>query len=56
VRLEYRPAKLNCTLEVKNLLNDFVLTDEEGQRHMLRDFVGYPLPGRTVMLTLHWRS
>ncbi len=51
-----RPREgLSFTVEVKNLLNTFVLTDADGNRRPLRDFEAFPLPGMTVMATFHWR-
>ncbi len=55
LRLSHPETGLSVTVEVKNLLDTFVLKDENGIRHPLRDFEAFPLPGRTVMATLHWQ-
>ncbi len=46
---------LALTVEIKNLTNNYVLTDADGRRRPLRDFEAFPLPGRTVMATVRWR-
>jgi len=56
LKLERPRERLTLTLEVKNLLDTITLTDKEGLQHPLRDYLRFPLPGRTVMATLHWRS
>jgi iron complex outermembrane receptor protein len=55
LRLAHAASGLSLTVEVKNLLDTFVLRDDDGRRRPLRDFESFPLPGRTVMATLHWR-
>ena len=47
---------LSLGLEIKNLLNTYSLPDENGIQRPLYDFHGFPLPGRTIMLTLHWKT
>lgn len=46
---------LTFTLEVNNVFDTIVLYDKEGRPHPLRDYEAFPLPGRTVWLTIHWR-
>jgi outer membrane cobalamin receptor len=55
IRLERPREGLTVTVEVKNLLDSFVIEDAQGRQHPLRDFEAFPLPGRTVMATVHWR-
>jgi iron complex outermembrane receptor protein len=56
-RLTRTPLRgLEATLEVKNLLNVFyqdVSYSEAPQ--MVADYIGFPLPGRALYLTLGWR-
>ena len=55
LRMSHKASGLSMTVEVKNLMDRYVLKDEQGNRRPLRDFESFPLPGRTVMATLHWR-
>jgi iron complex outermembrane receptor protein len=56
LRLERPREGLSLTLEVHNLLDCITLRDGQGRLRPLRDFESFPLPGRTVMATLHWRG
>lgn len=56
LRMSHRATGVSVTVEVKNLLDTFVLKDAQGNRRPLRDFESFPLPGRTIMATLHWRQ
>jgi iron complex outermembrane receptor protein len=53
-RLERPQQGLTLTLEVRNVFDKYVLKDEDGRLHPLRDYEAFPLPGRTILLTLHW--
>ncbi len=46
---------LTFTLKVDNVFDTIVLYDKQGRPHPLRDYEAFPLPGRTVWLTVHWR-
>ncbi|MBN2343933.1 MAG: TonB-dependent receptor [Deltaproteobacteria bacterium] len=50
----YEPMQMTLTFEVKNLLNTIVLTDK-GVDKPLQDYDAFPLPGRSVFVTLHWK-
>ncbi|HOX47437.1 MAG TPA: TonB-dependent receptor [Myxococcota bacterium] len=51
-----RPREgLSLTLEVQNLLDTISLRDADGRLRPLRDFESFPLPGRSVLATLHVR-
>jgi iron complex outermembrane receptor protein len=55
-RLERPPQGLTLTLEIKNLLDRYTIRDADGSLHPLRDYEAFPLPGRTILVTLHWRT
>ncbi len=55
-RAEHLPAKLSLTVEVKNLLDTITVKDEEGRLRPVRDFEAFPLPGRTILATINWRT
>ncbi len=56
VRVE-RPAEgLTFTVEITNLLDTLYIEDADGQLWPIRDIRGFPLPGRSIYTTLHWRS
>jgi len=55
-RLERPREGLSLTLEVRNLFDTYVIEDASGDRHPLRDYEGFPLPGRTVFVTLQWKA
>jgi outer membrane receptor protein involved in Fe transport len=55
LRLHRFAEGLTVTLQVKNLFDTYVLTDSDGLRRPLRDFEAFPLPGRTIMTTVHWK-
>lgn len=54
-RVELTRAGLTLTVEVENLLDEITMRNEDGDLRPLRDFRNSPLPGRTVLATLHWR-
>lgn len=54
-QLEYIPKQLTVSLEVKNLLDQIVLTDDEGKARPLQNFAAYPLPGRSFYITINWK-
>ncbi|MBN2714787.1 MAG: TonB-dependent receptor [Deltaproteobacteria bacterium] len=54
-QLEIIPAKLTVTLEIKNLLNSILLKDSTGRQRPLRDYLAFPLPGRSVFVTLRFK-
>ncbi|MBN2493874.1 MAG: TonB-dependent receptor [Deltaproteobacteria bacterium] len=54
-RMSHAATGLSMSVEVKNLCDSFVLHDAQGRQRPLRDFASFPLPGRTIMATLHWR-
>lgn len=56
VKLSHPQRRLTLTLEVKNILDRIAVKNEEGARQPLQDFEGFPLPGRSVFLTLNWRA
>jgi iron complex outermembrane receptor protein len=56
LRLERPPDGLTLTFQVKNMFDRYVLKDAAGNQHPLRDFEGFPLPGRTILVTLHWKG
>ncbi len=51
--LEWVKAHLTFTVEVQNALDTIVLTDRQGRRVPLQDYLGFPLPGRTLFGTAH---
>ncbi len=51
-RIELPAARLQITLEVKNLSDQKSARVPSGRTVPLRDFLGYPLPGRSFCLTL----
>ncbi len=54
-RVEIVRPGLSLTLEVKNLLDSLVFKNDEGAWMSMCDFDRYPLPGRTIMGTIHWK-
>jgi len=55
-RIERPREGLSLTLVVKNLFDTYVIEDADGSRHPLRDYEGFPLPGRSVFVTLQWKA
>lgn len=55
LRLEFPAKGLSLTVEAKNLLDTIAAPDEQGAPRPLYDFYRFPLPGRTILATLHWR-
>jgi len=55
-RLEWVPAGIGLTVEIRNLLDTTTTRDSAGRLRPLRDFEAFPLPGRTVLATLSWRT
>ncbi|MBN2527104.1 MAG: TonB-dependent receptor [Deltaproteobacteria bacterium] len=59
LQMEYLPARLTLTFEIKNLLNTIQVEDEDKDNGVrmrsLRDYSSFPLPGRTIFATLHWK-
>ena len=43
------------TFEIKNILDKLRFKNDEGDWRAMTDYGRYPLPGRTLMATLHWR-
>lgn len=56
VQLESLAKRLSFTVEVHNLLDTITVKDGNGRQRPLRDFESFPLPGRTVLATLNWRT
>jgi outer membrane receptor protein involved in Fe transport len=54
--VERVPERLELTLEVKNLLDTITVEDSRGRPRPISDFEGYPLPGRTLLATVRWRT
>jgi vitamin B12 transporter len=54
--VERVPERLELTLEVKNLLDTITVEDRRGRERPVSDFEGYPLPGRTLLATVRWRT
>jgi iron complex outermembrane receptor protein len=54
--VERVPERLEITLEVRNLLDQISVEDRAGRTQPISDFDGYPLPGRTLLATVRWRS
>jgi len=54
-RVTYPAAGLTLTVEVRNLLDTIAIKDASGFERPLRDYEAFPLPGRTVLATLHFR-
>jgi len=53
-RISHQKSGLSFTVEAKNIFNKITARDDEGHLRPLRDFEGFPLPGRTIFATLHW--
>ncbi len=54
-RLELPRTGFTITFEVKNLLDALVFKNENGDWLPMSDYNRYPLPGRTLMATVHWQ-
>ncbi|MCP4600048.1 MAG: TonB-dependent receptor [Proteobacteria bacterium] len=54
-KLAHFRTRLTLTVEVKNMLDTITVRDEDLGINPLRDFNGFPLPGRTILATLHWK-
>jgi iron complex outermembrane receptor protein len=54
--VERLPERLELTLEVRNLLDTITVEGANGRSRPVSDFEGYPLPGRTMLVTVRWRS
>lgn len=54
-RVEHPRTGFTISIEVKNVLNKLRYENENGDWRAMSDYGRYPLPGRTVMATLHWR-
>jgi outer membrane cobalamin receptor len=54
--VERVPERLELTLEVRNLLDTITGDDRSGDPRPVSDFEGYPLPGRTMLVTVRWRN
>jgi vitamin B12 transporter len=50
LKLERPQEGFSVEVEVRNLLDSYILTDARGMKHPLRDFESFPLPGRTVFV------
>jgi hypothetical protein len=55
-KLTHRRSGLGVTIEVKNFLNRLTFPNVLGKEAPISDFVNFPLPGRTVLVTLFWRN
>ena len=55
LRLQLPSQGLTMTLEMKNLLDEIRVDTSAGIRRPIQDFEGFPLPGRTFLLSLHWQ-
>ncbi len=55
-KLTHTPSGLGVTVEVKNFLNRLTFPNVQGREAPISDFVNFPLPGRTVLVTLFWRN
>ena len=51
LKLERPGEGFSVEVEVRNLLDSYILTDDRGMKRPLRDFESFPLPGRTVFVT-----
>ncbi len=47
---------LSLTVQVKNIMDTTTVINQEGYKQALEDYEGFPLPGRTVLVTLCWKS
>jgi iron complex outermembrane receptor protein len=54
-RIELVRERLTLTLEARNLLDTLTVVDSDGLKNMVRNFDGFPLPGRTILATIHWK-
>ncbi len=54
-RLERPREGLTLTIEVKNLLDTITVEGADGNARPVRDYEAYPLPGRTILATFHFR-
>jgi len=52
-RLERPREGLTFTLEIDNLFDTIAVKDDGGLYRPVRDYEAYPLPGRTVLATVH---
>lgn len=55
-KLTHARSGLGITVEVKNVLNRLTFPNLLGDEAPVSDFVNFPLPGRTVLVTLFWRN
>ncbi|MCK9522937.1 MAG: TonB-dependent receptor [Proteobacteria bacterium] len=53
--LHWPQSGLTLSFDVYNLADRIYRDDNAGVRRPLRDYEGFPLPGRTAYLTIHWR-
>ncbi|MBN2802866.1 MAG: TonB-dependent receptor [Deltaproteobacteria bacterium] len=56
IRLDHYKSGLSFDLTVKNIFNKITAEDSNGNLRPLRDFEGFPLPGRSVFATLSWSA
>jgi iron complex outermembrane receptor protein len=54
-RIELIRERLSLTVEARNLLDTLTVVDSDGLENMVRNFDGFPLPGRTILATIHWK-
>ncbi|MDD5309562.1 MAG: TonB-dependent receptor [Deltaproteobacteria bacterium] len=54
LRVERPREGVALTVEVKNLFDTITVRGDDGRLRPLRDYEAFPLPGRTVLATVHW--
>jgi iron complex outermembrane receptor protein len=54
-RIELVRERLTLTVEAQNLLDTLTVQNSDGLTGMVRNFDGFPLPGRTILATIHWK-
>jgi len=56
LRISHHASGFSLTLQAKNIFDKITARDEDGRLRQIRDFEGFPLPGRAIFATLHWKS
>ncbi len=54
-RVAHPGSGLTFTFEIKNILDKLRFKNDDGDWRAMTDYGRYPLPGRTLMATLHWK-
>ncbi len=55
-RLSHGRSGTSLTLEIRNALNQIEAMSKDGRVAPIRDYVGFPLPGREVFVTFAWKG